>query len=359
MKVLHLTKKFPNVLGGDAIVVNNLVAEQIKKHKVIVITSKCKEISDKNFVVKVGLSCTPESLDHINIQRLLSLAIIFLQSFYIIYRYRPNVIHAHGVDLACVFNMAAKLYRIPIVLTLHTGSFNNNRDLTRKYLERILIKIFKFNIITTVNPKDSTTNKNLIYIPNSVDTNKFKKNYTKKDNSVLYVGRFEEEKGVIVLLNAYKKISYKIPNTTLRFIGTGTLLNELKKESTQNVYKIDVIDYATQEILPYYYNKATVTVLPSTIIEGFGITLLESLSCSTPVITTDIVGSASLIQKNGVGKVIKPNNLYELEKALLYFLKDNSCVTKMGYKGRKYVNKLYDWKKICNKYDNIYKQATL
>jgi glycosyltransferase involved in cell wall biosynthesis len=53
------------------------------------------------------------------------------------------------------------------------------------------------------------------------------------------------------------------------------------------------------------YKKSSIFVLPSyTSSETFGIVLLESLACKTPVITTDIVGIASDIKKNNCGIVI-------------------------------------------------------
>jgi hypothetical protein len=48
MKILHLTKKYPEVIGGDAVVVYNLKKQQ--EHlgdQVFILTSNCEEIIDK------------------------------------------------------------------------------------------------------------------------------------------------------------------------------------------------------------------------------------------------------------------------------------------------------------------------
>ena len=57
MKILHITKKYENALGGDAVVVSNLERQQLDQgHEVIVITSNCDEIIDDERHYKFGAS---------------------------------------------------------------------------------------------------------------------------------------------------------------------------------------------------------------------------------------------------------------------------------------------------------------
>jgi glycosyltransferase involved in cell wall biosynthesis len=64
--------------------------------------------------------------------------------------------------------------------------------------------------------------------------------------------------------------------------------------------------YIPDRDLPNYYNAADVSVLPSTSSEqeGFGLVLLESLACGTPVVTTEVVGVADEVNREDLGVVI-------------------------------------------------------
>src|SRR5687768_4261766 len=101
MKILHITKKYPHALGGDATVVSNLEKQQwAHGDKVAILTSNCKEIIRKRNVHLFGLRDTPAALDAITPRRLVSLAHLFFKSFSVIRKERPDVIHTHSIDMA-------------------------------------------------------------------------------------------------------------------------------------------------------------------------------------------------------------------------------------------------------------------
>ena len=104
MKILHLTKKYPDALGGDAVVVSNLEKEQTKiGHEVFILTSNCPEIKEKENVFKFGLKDISLNLDRITIRRVISLIILLFLGFKYLRRLKPDVIHAHSADLDLPF----------------------------------------------------------------------------------------------------------------------------------------------------------------------------------------------------------------------------------------------------------------
>ncbi len=67
MKILHISKKYPQALGGDAVVVSNLQKQQLAAgHQVVIVTSNCDEIASAKHVYKVGLNDTAAGLDNEN-----------------------------------------------------------------------------------------------------------------------------------------------------------------------------------------------------------------------------------------------------------------------------------------------------
>lgn len=120
--------------------------------------------------------------------------------------------------------------------------------------------------------------------------------YSKREDYILYVGRFEKQKGLEMLLEAFTKVSYE--NIRLIMIGKGSLENKLIEEAKRRGLENRV------EILPFkknieeYYRRARLTVM-SSYFEGFPNVLSESIACGTPAVSFDLPSGPSDIIING------------------------------------------------------------
>jgi len=105
---------------------------------------------------------------------------------------------------------------------------------------------------------------------------------------ILSVGRLEPVKGFDLLLAAAALID---PALELKVVivggdDQGRDLEEDLKKTTDRLKLNNRVVFAGQaayECLPYYYNAAAVTIIPS-YYESFGLVALESLACNTPLI---------------------------------------------------------------------------
>ncbi len=365
MRILHVTKKYPNALGGDAIVVQNLEKQQTKNgNEVFILTTNCDDIIDKKNLTKFGLKDTSANLDRITLRRVFSLIGLYFKSFKILREIKPDVVHSHSVDMGYILHFACKKYNIPLINHFHAGFFLNKKDnLLRFLIMKRLLKLSKFNGIITINDNDFNKNKGkfdkLFFIPNAINLNEFnsKKDVIRDDKSVLFIGRVEKYKGLHYLINSIKLVRATIPSIKLIIIGDGSYLKKCKKLSEKlklqdNVIFRGKLDHA---LLNLEYKKSSIFVLPSyTSSETFGIVLLESLACKTPVITTDIVGIASDIKKNNCGIVIKTKDSQALSDAIIKILNNPKLARKMGENGRKLVEKKYTWEKISKNVEKLY-----
>ena len=124
-------------------------------------------------------------------------------------------------------------------------------------------------------------------ISNGIDNDLFK--LQKKESSdqfrILFLARLVPRKGLIYLLQSLKKIIYKNENILLEIVGEGSdkkrAVNYVKKNKLEQYVKF--IGYIDKEKKPDYYSQADIFCAPH-INEGFGITLLEALSCGTPIV---------------------------------------------------------------------------
>jgi glycosyltransferase involved in cell wall biosynthesis len=99
-----------------------------------------------------------------------------------------------------------------------------------------------------------------------------------------------------------------------------------------------------------------VTVLPSTTTgEAFGLVLLESLACATPVIASNLPGVRTVVNSNKDGYLICPNSIADLiEKLQMMVLLTQERRREMGQMGREKVKRTYSWEQIGEKLNAVY-----
>jgi glycosyltransferase involved in cell wall biosynthesis len=118
----------------------------------------------------------------------------------------------------------------------------------------------------------------------------FDRSIRSKQITLLYVGRVSKEKN----LEAFCDID--IPNSIKVVVGSGPYLSHLKSKYPN----IDFVGAKKPEDLSYYYSSADVFVFPSRA-DTFGIVMIESMACGTPVAAYPITGPIDVIDHNVTG----------------------------------------------------------
>ena len=159
----------------------------------------------------------------------------------------------------------------------------------------------------------------------------------------LFLSRTDKEKGIDILLAAYKLFTekYGSKSTKLLIIGPDNSGYLSKKN----------IDFSKRNILHSHgvYNEAKINLIKSVDVlilpsysENFGNVIAESLACGTPVVTT--TGTPwKEIEKVGCGFVVEPEVIPLFEAMERIFLLDRSSLISMGVMGREYIVKNFLW----------------
>jgi glycosyltransferase involved in cell wall biosynthesis len=138
---------------------------------------------------------------------------------------------------------------------------------------------------------------------------------------ILYVGRFHEVKGVDVLLQAWSKLSSRLPTRQLWLVGAGPEEEKLR-HLVQELRISASVRFKGQmnaaELIPLYKN-AELFILPSHR-EGFPFTLLEASACGTVCVATRIPGIVELIEDQATGFLVTPEDIQELASTILRVL---------------------------------------
>jgi D-inositol-3-phosphate glycosyltransferase len=150
----------------------------------------------------------------------------------------------------------------------------------------------------------------------------------KGEGIILFVGRIVPIKGIDNLLMALNHLEYHEQLRLLVIGGDKNCQDEISriKHLSKNLKADRTVTFfglVDQEKLPYFYNAADVCVLPSHY-ESFGLVALESLSCGTPVIATDVGGIRSCIRDGETGYIVLDNTPQLLaEKITLALTRSN------------------------------------
>lgn len=366
MKILHVTKKYPNALGGDATAVSNLEKQQIKNgNEVFILTTNCEDIIDKKNVIKFGVKDTPSGLDKITFKRIISLIQLYFKSKKILKEIKPDIVHSHSVDMGFIMSFACKKYGVPIINTCHGVTFNDLRwGFLKCQLDKFLLRKSKFNKIITVDEnslKDFEKEKirNVIYVSNAVEILKIRKTQIKSRKiKIIFVGRLEEVKGIIYLINAVNQLKNKNLDFEIDIIGVGSLEDALKEEIRKKNLKkyFNFLGTKTQKELINLYSNSDIFVLPSTW-EGFPVTILEAWNFKLPVIATNVGGVSKVCTNNKNALIIPSKNSEAIKNAMLKLIEDKNLRKKLGVNGRKLVEEKYGWEKVNRKIEEIYKKA--
>lgn len=125
----------------------------------------------------------------------------------------------------------------------------------------------------------------------------FSKKHTKADNKkIVFVGRFEERKGVRQLLLAYEKM-LQDTHAELIMCGRGPLLDEMKTYADKKSLPVSFKGFVSEEEKAQYLARADVAVFPSTGGESFGIVLTEAMAAGVKLtIGGNNAGYASVLE---------------------------------------------------------------
>jgi len=150
----------------------------------------------------------------------------------------------------------------------------------------------------------------------------------------LYVGRVEPRKGIHYLLEAWKNL--KRLDAELCLIG----INEFPSgwlDKYQDIFRyIPPVPHYT---LNQYYSSANVFVFPS-LVEGFGLVLLEAMACGIPVITTPNTAGPDIITDELEGFIIPIRDSEALQEKLEWCMNNPLELRAMGQAARKKAERL-------------------
>jgi len=287
-----------------------------------------------------------------------------------------DIIHTHiptpwSADLSALVSLVR---RKPLFVTYHNDLIKGGG------IEKLIAQIYNITLlrllfrraskIIITQPRYLQYSKHLqkysekvVTIPLGVSSPSNTTHVKKKRHQLFFLSvldRHHEYKGLDFLMKAVAESREKYPDIQLIVGGKGELVETYrhKAEELGIAEHITFLGFVSDEDLPTYFASSTAFVLPSVnSLEGFGIVALEALSYGTPVITTDLAGSAEYINKYNAGIVIKPKNVKTIISAIDVLFSDAKQAAKMGANGKSAVLSEFSWDKIATQFDKLYAES--
>ena len=346
----------PQTIGGVPTHIIELAKSLAEKGwKVSVISSKSEEKSDlkiKNIdFYHVGLKHKKfEDFKGIKkpyylIWRFFFEISFIISSYKLIKKLSPDIINTEGLASHAI---PAYLSGKPFVSTahgIHSYGFKKLYKLKgQKIFSNIFSKIFLFletfiakrakKIICLGKDTFNFYSKygSCIIIPNAINTSHYAFKNKSRKKKILFVGRLSQEKGLDKLLKAISMIKSSCPKIFLEILGKGKEKEKLK-ELKKGMDIEDIInwsDYIEHKELKKKYQGADLFVLPSTAPENSPLSILESMSQGTPVITTNLGGQKELVKHGKTGFLVRPRDSKDLAQKIKIILEDKKLQRKMS-----------------------------
>lgn len=354
---------YPESMGGGAIHVHSMSKRQAKMgHNVTILTTDRGDrtlpgrekrdgyeiIRDKELATLLGNSITPG----------------FIRSFANL-KSEYDVIHVHS-HLSLSSNIATLLSRFgdtPLVVTNHGLRSQTAPDWVQDIYLPTVGK-FTFNSSDTVLTYSETErdelrelgiNAPIRVIHNGVDCTRFSPDNSETDsNQLLFVGRLRSTKGPDIALEIFRQLHGDFPELKLKVVGEGPLREDL--EATVAEYDlnntVDFVGELPNEEMPEVYNDSSIFILP-TEREGVPRTLLESMACGVPVVTTNLPQVEPVV--DGGGLLIE-RDVDEFAGVIRKLLTSPDTRKSMGAQGRDRVRENYSWQETVSETTEIYQE---
>jgi glycosyltransferase involved in cell wall biosynthesis len=252
---------------------------------------------------------------------------------------------------------------------------------TRLRVEREILE--KANCIVATSPQEQETLRSLVstrgqieVIPCGTDINNFR--LTSKTHArvklklgshekvILYVGRFDERKGIETLVRAVALLKkQELQNLKLIIVG-GSSANMPDGDERNRIEQI-VDELGVREstifagrighdVLPLYYAAADVCVIPSHY-EPFGLVAIEAMACGVPVVASNVGGLKFTIIPEETGLLVEPKDIEAFANGIHRILFDDLWVRKMRKQSSANVNQRFSWTGISIQLSELYRHV--
>jgi len=292
-----------------------------------------------------------------------------IKSLDIIHTQHPFVMGNYG-------SFFADVYEKPLVFTHHTqydkySHYVPFRQEAVKMFTRWIVKDYANKCDCVIAPSESIKkiiiNQGVVsrieVVPTGIDLMVFEnadKNIVREKYNIepgqkllLYVGRIAKEKNLEFLLNAFRLVLKKKPDSYLMLVGYGPEEGYLDGLIKKTGIEKNIFQAGVSSSVQDYYAAADLFVF-SSLTETQGLVLVEAMAAGTPVVAVDSAGVKDVVDgKNGS---LTKNNISEFSERIIKLLENDALRKEMSQNARKTASS-YSIQKMSRKMLKVYESV--
>lgn len=228
---------------------------------------------------------------------------------------------------------------------------------------RFLVSLYKSCRVVTAPSKGIVKElkargmKNVEYLPNGVDTERFgpqarpadfydRYDINKDREIVLFIGRLQKKKGADVFVDA----ALKCKTEALFLVGGRGELREKLERKARGRDNIKFLDYVPDELLPKAYAAADLIAFPSQM-ETQGMVIMEAMSSGRAVISTPVGVAPDVLEKGFLFKLDSNSLARKIAEVMGSDLKET------GRKNRRVIEADYTLERMVDGLNDLYSKA--
>ena len=170
------------------------------------------------------------------------------------------------------------------------------------------------------------------------------------------VARLEPEKGHQTLLEAWPLVLRKVPDAYLLIVGEGSQRDVLEQRASANRVAHRVVFTGRRDDVPAVTAALDVAVLPSHR-EAQGLSILEAMALSRPVVASDVGGIPEMIEDGVTGLLVPHDRPDELAAAIVRLLTDHSLADTIARAAHDLVHERFCIELMVRAVEDIYDEG--
>ena len=290
-----------------------------------------------------------------------------------------DVVHAHTwyADMGALW--IRMLYRIPLIVTLHSmeplrpwkADQLGSGYLLSTWIEKTAVEAADRVIAVSAKMRDDIIQYfavdpgRVVTIHNGIDPDQFRRTDRKDALAkwgvtqpyVLFVGRITDQKGIFHLLEAAPRMPAGVQVVLCASApDTPEIEERLKKALPKHPNVKWIPAMVPVEEVTQLYSNAAVFACPS-VYEPFGLINLEAMACGTPVVASAVGGIVEVVDDGVTGILVPPARPDDLADAIRKLLDDPARARQMGAAGRKRVEDKFSWASVAERTEQVYREA--
>jgi glycosyltransferase involved in cell wall biosynthesis len=257
-----------------------------------------------------------------------------------------HIVHTHAYFAGTMGRIAAFLAGAPIILNhVHTTywDFKGRNVLIERMLSIVTARIICCSdfVRDFVVREEGISAGKAITIYNGVKDDPMacglpeERGHGERFVRIAVVASLVENKGHAFLLTAFHRLTMLHPNLELWIVGDGPLRQSLERQTDALDIRNRVSFLGQRDDILRLLACSDIVVLPSLYREGLGLSIIEAMSQSKPIIASNIGGIPELIVDGMNGFIVIPADAADLEAKLRILIADAGLRKTMGIAGRR------------------------